>query len=250
MNHTTEYELFKFFSKIRKQGWIESKRKGSTGIGYTLENLLNIEENSLPIADYNGIEIKAMRVFSKKRIHLFNAEPDGDFLFPHERILKKVGYPSKKNHNYKVFLSAAYGNEYTNIGYSKKVKLYVNRKKQKIDFIVTDRFYKNMQVDISWSFDLIKTKLEQKIKELAIIKAENKFINGKEFFYYKRIEFYKLKDFDTFLKLIEDGTIKVCFKIDVHVEGIKEGKIDNHGTDFSIKEENIEKLFDKINIFY
>ncbi len=249
MINSSEYKLFKSFSKIREKGWIESKRNGSTGVGYTLENLLNIEENSLPIADYNGIEIKAMRIFSKRTIHLFNAEPDGDYLFPHERILKNAGYPSKKDSKYKVFLSAAWGDNYNSIGYSRKVKLYVNREKEKIDFVVTDKFYKKINVYVSWSFDLIKSKLEQKINKLAIIKTESKFINNREFFYYKRIEFYKLKGFDAFLKLIEDGTIKVCFKIDVYTKGIKEGKIDNHGTDFSIKEENIEKLFDKINIF-
>ena len=210
---------------------------------------MNIEENSLPIADYDGIEIKAMRILSKKSIHLFNAEPDGDYLFPHDRILKSAGYPSKKNPKYKVFLSAAWGNDYNSIGYSKKVKLYVNRKNKKIDFIVTDRYYNKIKVDVSWSFDLIKSKLEQKIKKLAVVKTAHKFYNRQEYFFYKRIEFYKIKDFETFLKLIEDGTIKICFKISVYANGIKEGKIDNHGTDFSIKEEDIEKLFDKINIF-
>jgi hypothetical protein len=246
---TQKYELFKKFSEIRKKGWIESMRNGSTGIGYTLEYLLNIEENSLPIADYNGIEIKAMRILSKKRIHLFNAEPDGDFLFPNERILKYVGYPSKKNPNYKVFLSAAYGNGYTNIGYSKKVRLFVDRKKEKINFIVVDRKYRKLPVNVSWSFTFIKSKIEQKIKNLAVIKTEHKFINNKEYFYYKYIEFYEIKSFDTFLKLIEDGTIKVCFKISVFADGIKEGQIDNHGTDFSIKEDDLEKLYTKINIF-
>lgn len=96
MINSSEYKLFKNFSKIREKGWIESKRNGSTGVGYTLENLLNIEENSLPIADYNGIEIKAMRIFSKRTIHLFNAEPDGDYLFPHERILKMLDIHQKK----------------------------------------------------------------------------------------------------------------------------------------------------------
>ncbi len=247
--NTSEYELFKQFAEIRKLGWIETRRNGPTGVGYTLESLLNIEENSLPIADYCGIEIKAMRILSKKTIHLFNATPDGDFLFPYDRIISAVGYPSKKNPIYKVFLSAAYGNEYTNIGYSKKVKLRVDRKKEKIDFLVTNRFYKNIKVDVSWSFSLIKSKIEQKIKKLALIEAEHKLINGKEFFYYKRINFYRIKSFDTFLNLIEDGTIKVCFKIGVYTDGIKEGKIDNHGTDFSIKREKLEKLFTKINIF-
>ena len=247
---TPEYILFKNFAKIREKGWIESKRKGSTGIGYTLEKLLNIEENSLPIADYNGIELKTMRIMSKKTIHLFNAEPDGDYLFPHKRIIEKAGYPSSKNKKYKVFLSAAYGNTYTNIGYSKKIKVFINRKKEKIELKITDRFYRNIKVDVSWSFSLIKNKIEQKIKKLAIIKAENKFINNTEYFYYKRIEFYKNKGFDTFLELIENGTIKICFKLSVYPEGIKEGKIDNHGTDFSIKEENIEKLFTRIDIFH
>lgn len=245
----TEYNLFKKFAKIRNQGWIESKRNGPTGVGYTLESLLEIEENSLPIADYNGIEIKAMRILSKKSIHLFNATPDGDFLFPYERIIDKVGYPSKKNPKYKVFLSAAYGKDYTSIGYTRNVKLSVNRKKQKIDFLVADKFYKNIPVNVSWSFSLIKSKIEQKINELAIIKAEHKFVDNKEFFHYKRIDFYKIKGLDTFVNLIEDGTIKVCFKINVYTDGPKEGKIDNHGTDFSIKEEDIEKLYTKIDIF-
>ena len=244
-----EHDLFKQFARIREKGWIATKRKGPTGVGYTLENLLNIEENSLPIADYYGIEIKAMRILSKKTIHLFNAEPDGDFLFPQDRIITHVGYPSKKNPNYKVFLSAAYGNDYTNIGYSKKVKLYVNRKKEKIDFLVTDKFYRKIKVDVSWSFSLIKSKVEKKINELALIEAEHKFIEGIEFFHYKRIEFYKIKSFDTLLDLIEDGTIKVCFKLNAYTSGIKEGKLDNHGTDFSIKKEDMEKLFTKINIF-
>ena len=244
-----EYKLFKEFDKIRKKGWIESNRRGSTGIGYTLENLLNIEENSLPIADYQGIEIKTMRIFSKKNIHLFNAEPDGDFLFPHDRILKSVGYPSKKNKKYKIFMSAAYGDIYTSVGYSKKIRLIVNRKEEKIDFIVTDKFYNTIPINVSWSFSLIKSKIEQKIKKLALIKANHKFVNGTEYFYYEHIDFYEIKNFDTFIKLIECGIIKVCFKINVFTEGIKEGKIDNHGTDFSIKEENIEKLYNKINIF-
>ena len=249
MIYKSEFKLYQKFAKIRENGWIETKRNGSTGVGYTLENLLNIEENSLPIADFEGIEIKTMRILSKKLIHLFNAAPDGDFLYPTERILKYIGYPSKKNPNYKVFLSAAYGNKYTNIGYSKKVKLYVNRKEEKIDLLVTDRFYNNIKIDVSWSFELIKNKIESKIRKLALIKAKHKFVDNIEFFYYKRIDFYINKGFDTFLDLIENGTIKVCFKIDVYASGIKKGKVDNHGTDFSIKEDDIEKLFTKVDIF-
>jgi len=190
-----------------------------------------------------------MRIFSKKQIHLFNAEPDGDFLFPHERIINKMGYPSKKNRNYKVFLSAAYGNKYTSIGYSKKVKIYVNHNLKKVEFIAKDKFNRNIDINVSWSFDLLKNKIETKITELALIRTATKHIDKTEYFYYKWIEFYQNKGFETFLNLLDTGIIKVCFKISVYYSGIKEGKIDNHGTDFSIKEEDLEKLFTKINIF-
>ena len=249
MLQCTEHILFKNFIAVRNKGWIETKRKGPTGVGYTLETLLSIPENSFAIPDFNDIEVKAMRVFSKKRIHLFNAEPDGDYLYPHERIINTIGYPCKKNPRYKVFMSAAYGNEYTDLGYSKKLKIYVNWDSEKVEFLVTDKHYNNVKIDISWSFALLKSKLDTKIRKLALISALNKFENGKEYFYYNWIEFYENKGFDAFLHLIEDGTIKICFKIGVYTEGIKTGKIDNHGTDFSLKEEDLEKLFTKINIF-
>lgn len=249
MTTISEYRLFNEFRKIRNKGWIKSLRKGSTGIGYTLETLLKIPENSFAIPDFCGIEIKAMRILSKKRIHLFNAEPDGDFLFPHERILEKIGYPSKKNKNYKVFLSAAYGNEYIKLGYSRKIKVSVNRSQKKLEFLAKDKYGNDIDLNVSWSFELLQSKLENKINEMAIIRTDNKYICEEEYFYYRWIEFYKNKGFETFLDLLDNGIIKVCFKIGVYYSGVKEGKIDNHGTDFSIKEKDIEKLFTKIDIF-
>ncbi len=58
-------------------GWIESKRKGTTGIGYTFETLLGKEEESFPIPDYGSIEIKTRYRNAKFPITLFNATPDG-----------------------------------------------------------------------------------------------------------------------------------------------------------------------------
>ena len=62
-------------------GWIESMRRGTTGIGYTFESLLGKPEESFPIPDYGTIEIKTRYRNGKRDITLFNATPDGDFLF-------------------------------------------------------------------------------------------------------------------------------------------------------------------------
>ena len=46
------------FQLINDKGWIESKRKGNTGVGYTLERLFEIEENNFEIPDFIIFELK------------------------------------------------------------------------------------------------------------------------------------------------------------------------------------------------
>ena len=49
----TKESLIRELKKIRKQGWIKSQRKINHGnVGNTLEDLLGIEENNLPIPIY------------------------------------------------------------------------------------------------------------------------------------------------------------------------------------------------------
>jgi len=50
MNIYTKEKLIEKFKEIEKLGWIENGRFGNHGgIGNTLEDLLGIEENNLPI---------------------------------------------------------------------------------------------------------------------------------------------------------------------------------------------------------
>lgn len=110
-------ELKDIFNKIKKKGWIKSERTGSTGIGYTFEKHIMKKEENFPIPDYKSIEIKTMRYFSKRKIHLFNTTPDGDFLFPIKKILNTLGYPDKSNPEYKILYISINAKEYTNIGH-------------------------------------------------------------------------------------------------------------------------------------
>lgn len=233
------------FLTIKKKGWIKSMRRGPTGIGYTFEYLLNKNENSFSIPDFEGIEIKTMRYFSRKKIHLFNATPDGDILFPIKRIIDLIGYPDKDYPKYKIFNASVNGNKFTKIGY-KKLKIYVNWKEEKLDLIAYTIFGKKISLQTSWSFDMLEKILNRKLHTLAIVKAYNKSINNDEYFLYHNISFYILKDFTTFIKLIETGIISITFKIGIHKNVEKLGQIYDHGTDFSIDENDISLLFDKI----
>jgi len=67
-------------AKLKDKGWIRSIRKGDTGIGKTVEELLGIEENNQgrPDCTYQGkeVEIKCHRMNSNAMITLFTLEPE------------------------------------------------------------------------------------------------------------------------------------------------------------------------------
>jgi len=46
------------FRKIREMGYVPSLRNGPTGIGFTLETLLGIDENNDALPDIEGAELK------------------------------------------------------------------------------------------------------------------------------------------------------------------------------------------------
>lgn len=239
-------ELKNNFEEIKSMGWIMSKRKGSTGVGYTFESLLNLQENSLEIPDYRSIEIKTQRTKSNSYVNLFNAAPDGDNLCEIERLRNNYGYPDKILKNCKIINCDVFANRLKNLGSKYKTKLLVDWQNEKIRLIILDNCLQTVDTKISWSFDLIKEKLFRKLNYLALVKADNKFVDGVEYFRYSELNIYKLKSFNKFIKLIDNGVVKITFKICVVRYGEKRGKTDNHGTSFSISRENLSKLYDNV----
>ena len=72
----TKESLIEDLKKIKDQGWIKSIRPGSSGgIGHTLEALLGIEENNLPIPNAAEWELKAQRINTTALTTLFHIEP-------------------------------------------------------------------------------------------------------------------------------------------------------------------------------
>lgn len=243
-------DLYQLFYKIKNMGWIKSMRKGSGGIGYTFETLIGKDEDTLPLPDFENIEIKTIRKNSKKNIHLFSLNPDGDDKLYINRIINRLGYPDKEYKQFKVLNVDFNGKRYTNIGHYRpnKVKLIVDRCNQKIILIAKDHLGKDLEIKTSWSFELIRNRIFQKLNRLAIIEANSKIINNEEYFSYESINYYLFKDFDTFIKLIEDGIITIEIKIGIYKNEKRLGQIRNRGAIFSIKLSDIGKLYKEINI--
>ena len=238
-------KLYFEFKKIKAQEWIPSRRNGPTGIGYTFEYLLNKKEDCMRKPDYLDIEIKTMRYFSKRKIHLFNLSPKCIDDSPTKRLVNLLGYPHKKYPNSRVFYASVNAQEYSKVGY-KLLKLKLDYEHKKIWLLAKNIYGKTYKLDIFWDFSDIENALCEKMNKLAIVKALHKEINGKDHFYYTSINFYRLRFPLTFVQLIAKGIITINFKIDIYSYGNRLGKLHDKGTDFSMFEKDIELLYDKI----
>jgi hypothetical protein len=59
------------FAAIKLMGWVPSQRRSNTGVGYTLETLLGIEENNIALPDFGAVELKSHRLNSTSMVTLF-----------------------------------------------------------------------------------------------------------------------------------------------------------------------------------
>lgn len=242
------HELKKEFKNISKKGYIKGIYNNLSSIGRTFENELNLPENEFGVPDYYGIEIKTRRAYSKSAITLFNAVPDGEDLFEIERLKNTYGYHSKKDRNYKVIYIEAYGNKMNFAGIKFQYHIEVNKKEKKVYLCIYNTYDELVEKKIYWSFDYLKERLLLKLKYLAVINAWTNEKEGWNYFKYYKIDFFKLKSFDKFLELIEDGTIKIVIKVGIYLDEKRYGKTYDHGCGFAIKDEDLCKLYYKLNI--
>ena len=177
--------------------------------------MLNIESNELEIPDFNAvIEIKTKSSYFKNifPITLFSATCDGEYLFELQRIREKYGVPIKE-YNTKVLFVTLYGNKFSDIGKFKKGKLCVDYNEEKVYFLIINNYGKVIDCQAYWSFELLYNKLYRKLKYLAFVEVDRKILNKKLFFKYKSITIYCLKDFQTFLYLLDRGYICINIKL-------------------------------------
>lgn len=239
-------KLKKEFERIKQKGWVKSIGGGNNAIGDTLEYLLGIPRNELEIPDYNSIEIKSKNLYSKEYITLFSCAPEGPHVKEIERIRNLYGYKCRDLPKCKVLNNSIFANCKTKIGLQYYFELKIDRENQKLLLYVFDINGKLIEKDIYWTLDTIKEKLYRKLTILAFFKALKKKYNGVEYFKYYKLELYSLKDFETFIDLMEKGLIRVSFKINVFKSGKRKGQIHDHGTGFQISEKKLLELYNEI----
>lgn len=87
-------EIIDRLKDIKSLGYVKALRSGDTGIGYTLEHLLKIKENNIPLPDLGKIEIKAHRENSNSRITLFTYDGK-DWKISKRDLITQINYTDK-----------------------------------------------------------------------------------------------------------------------------------------------------------
>lgn len=240
-------ELKDKINEIKEMGWIPYEQNNYGNVGLKLEKLLKINSENFEIPDYkNKIEIKTKVSKKESKISLFNATPDS-YLFEIKRIHKLYSYSNRNDSNYKILNQEVVSNKKVRIKDNVYFSLRVNRAKKVVQLMVYNSNGNLIDNQTSWSFELLKTKLERKLRFLCYVEADKFYINGQNYVKYKKDSYYALKDFDIFLNLIDNGIIGFRFKIGVFKTGNRKGQIHDHGTSVTIDKHNLSLLFNEID---
>jgi len=250
----TKESLIEEFKRINSLGWISNRREGNCGgIGNTLEDLLGIEENNLPIPNAAEWELKAQRAETTSLTTLFHMEPSPRACrFVPKILLAKYGWRHQEaglryNENEMSFRQTLHGSSRSDRGFIVKI----DRKERKVlisfdaDFVdsrheewkrsVTDGVgLGELDPQPYWGFDDLEHKAGTKLLNCFYVRADVRRDNGEERYHYASVTMLRSFDFERFLNQIEAGNVLVDFDA-------RTGH--NHGTKFRLKQNCLHLLY-------
>ena len=235
-------KLVETFHTIAKKGYIQGVSKSWGNIGLTFEKELGKSPDSKYDPDYEDIEIKCSSRFSRYPLYLFTIAFDGPSENEILRLAEIYGhydndYKDKKVLFEKVSNKIIEGKKYN-------FMLEVNRFQQKIYLAIYDEFGTLIEKQTYIRFDTLKKHLQTKLEKIAYVKASKKKIDDLDYYRYYSIFLYHLKNFDTFLNLIDRNGLEISVISRISKSGVDEGRYRNKNVVFSIRKENIFRLFD------
>jgi hypothetical protein len=245
-------DFLKRMEIIRKMGFVLTHRVGDTGIGKTLEDLLEITENNIAGPDFSNYELKSARKESKSMLTLFTKAPQPENA--NKKLLEAFGYVQRKKSSTYRQLTLA-GGEID----SSKVPIEDKELHSTIDAlkpnsvglmlrIKGERIFieNNKDVEAYWNNIVVREAFEKKYHKLVYVLADHKKEGGKEFFFFNEGYLLHGFSFERFSELVKEGKLKA----DIRIGHYSDGRLHDHGSGFRIMPkylpqcfENIERIF-------
>ncbi len=253
----TKASLIAALQEIRERGWIENQRHGNDGgVGNTLEDLLGIEENNLPIPNAAEWELKCQRSNTSSLTTLMHMEPSPRTLSLVPALLlpsygwkhKQAGIKYPRNEmSFRATINAVSRTD-------RGLGIKVNREERRIEVsfdsgAVNARHEKwlekvtkrvglgELNPQPYWGFDDLFHKAGTKLHNCFYIRADVKRNGGKEYYLYREI--FMLRGFsqEKFIMAIEGGNLLVDFDA-------RTGH--NHGTKFRLVQNCMPEIYETV----
>ncbi len=255
----TKELLINELRSITNKGWIPNARYGNDGgIGNTLEDLLGIEENNLPIPNAAEWELKTQRLDTSSLTTLFHIEPSPRAIkFVPQVLLIHYGWShqeagKKYPETEMSFRQTIHGNSPSDRGFMVKIdrnerKVLISFDKQSVsprhkdwlDTVAQRIGLDQLNPQPYWGFDDLEHKAGTKLLNCFYVQAEVRREDGHEFYHYRKVMMLQKFNFDGFLNQLEQGNILVDFDA-------RTGH--NHGTKFRMRQNCLPELYEKATI--
>ncbi len=257
MQTFTKESLIDRLHEINEMGWIKNARSGNCGgIGNTLEDLLRIEENNLPIPNAAEWELKAQRINTTSLTTLFHSEPSPRAIgFVPKVFLPKYGWKHQEA-----------GSAYPNTEMSFRQTISGLSRSDRGFCVEIDRIERKILISFNynevglnhsewkeevreragvyelspqpyWGFDDLYHKAGTTLLNTFYVQAEVMKDGDQEFYHYNRILILRGFAVENFIKALAEGDVLVDFDA-------RTGH--NHGTKFRLRQNARPKLYSDI----
>jgi len=216
--------------EINSMKFVKTHRKGKTGIGKTIEDLIGIKENNIAGPDAQMMEIKSARKNSPSMLTLFTKSPLPEGV--NSVLLQNFGYTTPKSRGKKELHSTVNAKTFNNL--KGKNGLKANVKEDRIELITPD-----LKAWAYWDKQTLKDCFERKLPRLMYIKAEHRGSGSNEEFWFNEAWLLSEFDFENLIKLLKEGVIL----IDIRIGQYPDGRPHDHGTGFRVLPDKLELCF-------
>lgn len=257
MKTFTKSSLIEALLNIRQMGWVPCSRPGNVGgVGNTLEDLLGIPENNLPIPNASEWELKCQRLNSSALLTLFHMEPSPRGLkLVSNVLLPKYGWAHQQAGKAypigeKSFRQTINGKSRSDRGFMvlidrKERKVVISFDPSAVSSIHEDWLHsveqriglEELEPQPYWGFDDLFHKAGTKLLNAFYVGARSKIDDGKTFFWYDEITILSGFRLENFIDAIESGFVFVDFDS-------RTGH--NHGTKFRIAKNQLPQLYSSV----
>lgn len=224
-------ELLARFDDVSSKGWIQTQRAGDTGIGYTFESLIGIEENNDKRADFRGIEVKCKLAknsgSASGKTNLFQQGPewiDGRSAIHRLRAIGQY----RDDGAYACYSQVTV--DRNNLG----LALRPIESAAQIDLL------KHTEAIGKWPFALLQKRLEEKHSRAVFVKAASRVASAKVEYRYSELIYCERPSIERFVDLV--GERRIVFEFLMREN--PDGSIRNHGYPWRLTHQSLlDQLF-------